>query len=158
MLVAVAGCGGGSTSTVTVTTTVETEPSADVEGEPASSEAPESEASPVSDRTAKSGGIEITVFKADSKPTLAMVGGQYLPTSPEAEDRTIKAPQGGSYVSVTTKVLNDGKEGIDLTCSFPWKQNCAAPKAGVSTPSKTCRKYPATQNAMNSYGPASATR
>jgi hypothetical protein len=110
------GC-GSSTKTVTVTTDTEATTSVtESEGEGSATE-------PVAavDHQAKSGGIEVSVSSAATKPTLDYVGGNYSADSPNAEHRTVEAPQGGHYVYVESEVLNEDTEGIDLTCGYPLK-------------------------------------
>lgn len=109
---ALAACGGGGdTQTVTETVSEETTTTEKEEG---------SGGPPVSaGDSATAGGIEITVTNAKQQQTLDLVGGEYRPDTPQAEHLTIKAPQGGSYVYVVTKLLNESSEGIDLTCSAP---------------------------------------
>lgn len=109
-----AGC--GSSNTETVTETVREETTTTLEGAA-------SEGEPVApvNGSATSGGIEVTVNRAFTKPTLEYVGGNYIPSSSNAEHRTVTAPQGGRYIYVASDVLNEAAEGLDLTCGYPMK-------------------------------------
>lgn len=118
VVLTVVGVGCGS-STKTVTVATETEVTTSVtrsggEGSTANDVAAE-------DRHAKSGGIEVSVSHVTTKATLDYVGGNYSADSPNAEHRTVTAPQGGRYVYVVSEVLNEDAEGIDLTCGYPLK-------------------------------------
>lgn len=115
-IIALAACGGGD-DTRTTTETINEETARTVEGA-ASSGQP---VAPV-DESAMSGGIEVTVNRAFAKPTVSYIGGtEDSRVTPDAEPRTVRAPQGGSYVYVVAEVLNETTEGIDLTCEYPMK-------------------------------------
>lgn len=112
-VLAVAGCGGsGGTETVTETITEEA---------PSGNSAPTDSARSVpTNGPAKSGGIEVAVKRAYIKPTVNYEGGTLdSRVTPNGEPRTIRAPQGGSYVYVEATVMNDSSDGIDLTCGYP---------------------------------------
>jgi hypothetical protein len=108
-------CGGGD-NTQTVTETISEETTRTVEG------ASSGELVAPVDGSATSGGIEVTVNRAFTKPTVSYIGGtEDSGVTPDAEPRTVRAPQGGSYVYVVAEVLNETTEGIDLTCEYPMK-------------------------------------
>jgi len=114
--VALVACGGGGdTQTVIETNSEETTTTAEGAasgGEPVA---------PV-DGSATSGGIEVKVNRAFARPTVSYIGGtEDSRVTPNAEPRTVRAPQGGSYVYVVAEVLNETTEGIDLTCEYPMK-------------------------------------
>ncbi len=111
---ALVACGGGG-DTQTVTETISEETTTAVEGGGASDN---SQPEPT-DGAAKSGGIEVAVTDAYAKPAVSYEGGTYSSFTPNAEPKTIKAPQGGRYVYVVTKVTNESSEGLDLTCGYP---------------------------------------
>ncbi len=113
-ILALAGC--GSSNTETVTETVSEETTTTIEGAASNGEP----VVPV-DGSATSGGIEVTVNQAFSKPTISYEGGTESRVTPDGEPRTIQAPQGGHYIYVVADVLNETAEGIDLTCGYPMK-------------------------------------
>jgi hypothetical protein len=69
-------------------------------------------------RTKTSGGIELRVVGVRSAKTLRYVGGTQTDVTPDAVAVSKRAPQGGSYVFVRTRVKNDTKRGIDITCGY----------------------------------------
>jgi len=111
VMIVVAGCGSSDTKTVTETVSEETAT--------AESDSSASQSEPI-DNPAKSGGIEVAVRRAFTKPTVSYVGGtDDSRITPNGEPRTVNAPQGGSYVYVDAKVTNETSEGLDLTCGYP---------------------------------------
>lgn len=71
-------------------------------------------------RVGTSGGITIRLLKVREAKTISYEGGtQDSSVTPDARPRTKRAPQGGRYVYVTTRVENDAGEGIDITCGAP---------------------------------------
>lgn len=68
---------------------------------------------------ARSGGIRLRVVRVSSKPTLTYEGGTDSDVTPRGERTTVKAPQGGRYIYVTTRLTNDTTKPIDITCSEP---------------------------------------
>lgn len=112
-MLAVAGC-GGSGDTQTVTETIAEEATS------GNSAPTDSARSAPTNGPAKSGGIEVAVTRAYAKPTVNYEGGTLdSRVTPNGEPRTIRAPQGGSYVYVEATVVNESPAGIDLTCSYP---------------------------------------
>jgi len=82
-------------------------------GEPSAEDAPLEDGGETTKlgEAARSGGIKLTVVRATEAPSLRY-------TDDTGKARTKKAKQGGSYVSVKTRITNDTSRGIDLTCSF----------------------------------------
>lgn len=116
--------GGGDTQTVTETISEET---TTVEGDAASDN---SQPEPT-DGPAKSGGIEVAVTGAYAKPAVSYEGGTIdSRVTPNGEPRTVRAPQGGSYIYVETTVMNDSSEGLDLTCGYPMEVNLVEASGG----------------------------
>ncbi len=113
--VALIACGeGGDTQTVTETIREETTTAVE-DGAASDNSQPEPTDGPV-----KSGGIEVAVTDAYAKQAVSYEGGTIdSRVTPNGEPRTVRAPQGGSYVYVETNVMNDSSEGLDLTCGYP---------------------------------------
>jgi Domain of unknown function (DUF4352) len=68
---------------------------------------------------ATSGGIEMTVNQVRTEPSVTYEGGVSSSITPNAKQKTITAPQGGTYIYVDTTITNNTSKGIDITCSFP---------------------------------------
>jgi hypothetical protein len=125
--IGVAACGSTTTKTVTVAST-ETETVTVPIGDLARDSTTETAAAPATHSShgtgkhavAKSGGITLRVLSAHTSPTVHYIGGtQDADVTPNATAVTDKAPQGGHYEYVRTRVTNNTPEGIDLTCEDP---------------------------------------
>lgn len=115
----IAGCGSGETKTVTetrtvtVTETTPTEVPASEEGATSSSQGDDI------GKTKTSGGIKLRLISVRSSRKLRLQGGTQTESTPNGEPRTIRAKQGGRYVFVRTRITNDTKASIDITCGAP---------------------------------------
>lgn len=117
-IVTLAGCGGSSGEKTRTVTVIETaEPAQTDTPSPTSTQTPQ----PSDDlgKSVSSGGIVLKVVDVRASKTLTYQGGVQSDLTPDAETRTVRAKQGGSYVYVKTKLTNKTKAGIDLTCGFP---------------------------------------
>jgi len=68
---------------------------------------------------AVSGGITITVTGISETPSVTYEGGIQSDVTPNGTKRTVKAETGATYVTVSTKIANETKGPIDLTCGWP---------------------------------------
>jgi hypothetical protein len=128
--IAIAACGSAATQTVTVASTVTeiqtvTVPVGSLPEDTAPASTPAGPpANPKGTRPAggvgKSGGITLRVLSAHPSKTLHYVGGtQEAGVTPDGNPVTKKAPQGGHYEYVRTRLTNHTSKGIDLTCGAP---------------------------------------
>jgi len=76
-------------------------------------------AEPTPTEVGRSGGIAIRVLSVRTSQTVRYVGGTQSDITPNAEPKTVRAPQRGHYVYVKTRVSNSAQVGLDLTCGFP---------------------------------------
>jgi len=107
--IAAAGCGGTTTTKKTVTV-----------APPPAATTPTAKAEPTApSQVEKSGGITIRVLDVTSSKTVRYQGGTQSDVTPDATPKTVRAPQGGRYVYVKTRVSNGSKTGLDLTCGLP---------------------------------------
>lgn len=114
------GCGG--TNEVTVTETIAIDDSVTETPEVVEDGEPE-EVEGGRNPPDVSGGIRISVKQAVKGPTMTYMGGVQSQETPDGEETTVRAKQGGSYLFVKTSVENGSKEPIDLTCGYPFEIN-----------------------------------
>jgi len=119
-------------------------------GEPSAEDAPLEDGGETTKlgEAARSGGIKLTVVRATEAPSLRY-------TDDTGKARTKKAKQGGSYVSVKTRITNDTSRGIDLTCSFEVDGKIVDDSGRSSTPSTSCIASRATPSATTCSSPGS---
>lgn len=116
-LAVLAGCGDDETPTVAKTTP---SPAATATPTPAATPDPTPEPTPDDQvgETVTSGGIKLRVLDFRASRTIKYQGGVQSSVTPDANPKTVKAPQGGRYFFVRTRLENDTKGAIDITCSY----------------------------------------
>ena len=122
-LLLAAGCGSSTTTvTKTVTVTKATRAGGGTGGSAAAAAASTTTTTPAAPKaptSATSGGITIKLLDVSQAKNLHYIGGTIDDATPKGEPVTVKAPQGGHYVFVKTRVSNRAKQALSLTCGQP---------------------------------------